>query len=179
MEFSLVQPSILRVASVNVEVKRASAVSEKSSVCQMTKETGILTGNFFRARKALRAHQLWFSSLGGGLVGRWSVAVRNARRTGGSSVVLNSSTHAEIPAVRNARRTDGLMTVEGVMRRHAHNAHIPDLTAKAAPRTTKETTIKCQDCYQFSADVSMVPKTESQSLANLQSPIRQRNQGSE
>ena len=75
MEFSLVHPSFLRVASVNVEVKRASAVSEKSSVCQMTKGTGILTENFFRARKALRAHQLWFSSLGGGLVGRWSVAV--------------------------------------------------------------------------------------------------------
>ena len=67
LEFSLSDPRLLRVAfwlgfcpTVAAEWKRASCV------CQLTTRDGHLCGEQFPSKKALRAHQLWFSSLGGG-----------------------------------------------------------------------------------------------------------------
>ena len=52
--------------TVAAELKRASAETGRSFVCQLTTRDGNLCGERFPSKKALRAHQLWSSSLGGG-----------------------------------------------------------------------------------------------------------------
>ena len=73
VEFSLIDPRLLRVAfwslflpTVVAQLKRASADFGRSFVCELTKRDRNLCGEQFLSKKGLRAHQVWFSSVGGG-----------------------------------------------------------------------------------------------------------------
>ena len=73
IEFSLLDSRLLRVAlwlvflpTVAAELKRASAETGRSFVCQVTETRQESLRGTFPSEKALRARQLWSSSSGGG-----------------------------------------------------------------------------------------------------------------
>ena len=73
IEFSLLDPRLFGAAfwlgflpTVAAELKRASEETGMSFVCRLTTRDGNPCGEQFPSKTALRAHQLWFSSLSGG-----------------------------------------------------------------------------------------------------------------